>query len=345
MEGNIKKKNPKVSIIIPVYNGSNYLHDALESALAQTYKNIEVIVINDGSTDNGKAEEIARSYGDKIHYFYKENGGVASALNLGIRKMTGEYFSWLSHDDLYYPTKVWTQIEYLKSCERKDIILCSNWEIIDHKSARIGMRRIIHSKERKGIYLVMNGYTYGCTLLVPKMCFDDVGLFNEEYATTQDYDLWFKMARRYEFVHIPEVLVKYRVHSEQDTIKHPDHLKEEDRLHTNFNRELTKEEILELEESLSVFYIKRAIFYKKRFPEAEEYTYNLFRRNLFKERALHIPLCILLLLRYKLLPNPRYFKYMQDMLILLASPLRWREFISIIHNRRIIRQKEYGEKR
>ena len=76
--------NPKVSIIIPVYNGSNYLANAIDSALAQTYKNIEVIVVNDGSKDEGATERIALSYGDRIHYYAKSNGGVSSALNFGI---------------------------------------------------------------------------------------------------------------------------------------------------------------------------------------------------------------------------------------------------------------------
>ena len=72
---------PKVSIVIPVYNGANYMREAIDSALNQTYKNIEVIVINDGSIDNGETDRIARSYGDRIVYVKKENGGVSSALN------------------------------------------------------------------------------------------------------------------------------------------------------------------------------------------------------------------------------------------------------------------------
>ncbi len=93
--------NPKVSIVIPVYNGSDFLREAIDSALAQTYRNIEIVVVNDGSQDDGKTEHVALSYGNKIRYFSKPNGGVASALNRAIREMTGEYFSWLSHDDLY----------------------------------------------------------------------------------------------------------------------------------------------------------------------------------------------------------------------------------------------------
>ena len=115
--------NPLVSIIIPVYNGSNFLREAIFSALAQTYPNIEVIVINDGSNDNNKTDAIARSFGETIRYFYQENKGVASALNLGISQMRGDYFSWLSHDDIYLPEKIATQIKFLTSQLNKQIIL------------------------------------------------------------------------------------------------------------------------------------------------------------------------------------------------------------------------------
>ncbi len=86
---------PLVSIVIPVHNGSNYLNQAIDSALNQTYQRCEVLVINDGSSDGGKSEQIAKSYGDKVRYYAKENGGVSTALNLGIEKMRGSYFSWL----------------------------------------------------------------------------------------------------------------------------------------------------------------------------------------------------------------------------------------------------------
>ena len=89
------KYEPKVSIIIPVYNGSNFLAEAVDAALAQTYKNCEILVVNDGSTDDGASEKIALSYGDKVRYYLKENGGVSSVLNFAFEKMTGEWFSWL----------------------------------------------------------------------------------------------------------------------------------------------------------------------------------------------------------------------------------------------------------
>ena len=105
------RNQPKVSIVIPVFNGSDFLNQAIDSALAQTYPNLEIIVVNDGSTDEGKTERIAESYGPKIRYFWKTNGRVASALNFGIQRMTGDYFSWLSHDDVYYPEKIHEQMD------------------------------------------------------------------------------------------------------------------------------------------------------------------------------------------------------------------------------------------
>ena len=104
---------------------SNFLREAIDSALAQTYDNVEVVVVNDGSTDENATEEIAKSYGDKIQYYHKVNGGVASALNLGIEKMKGSYFSWLSHDDKYEKTKIEDQVNVLKSLQSDDVIAVS----------------------------------------------------------------------------------------------------------------------------------------------------------------------------------------------------------------------------
>jgi len=210
--------NPLVSIIIPVYNGSNYVKEAIDSALAQTYKNIEVIVVNDGSTDN--TEKIVKSYGDKIRYFYKENGGVASALNLAIENSKGEYISWLSHDDVYYPNKIQKQIETLSKLEDKNTFIYSNSEYINEKG------RLLYStnyeyKEASVLlnnpkYAALYGLISGCTLLMPKNAVIKYNCFDSELKYTQDYDLWYRMLPEYKLLFVPEVLVKTRIHNKQD---------------------------------------------------------------------------------------------------------------------------------
>lgn len=212
--------NPRVSIVIPVYNGSDFLGEAIDSVLAQTYRNIEIVVVNDGSQDDGKAERVALSYGSRIRYFSKPNGGVASALNMAIREMTGEYFSWLSHDDLYSTTKIEREIEALSKLDRdRTIIYCDYSVFSTDPEQAIPVRLKSVPPEQFRYWITVENALHGCTLLIPKVAFEECGGFNEALRTTQDYDLWFRLAERYRFVHIPEVLVKARNHPEQGSIK------------------------------------------------------------------------------------------------------------------------------
>lgn len=209
--------NPKISIIIPVYNGENYLKEAIDSALAQTYDNYEIIVINDGSVDH--TEEIALSYGKKLRYLKKENGGVASALNLGIKKMDGEYFSWLSHDDVYYPEKLQVQIEHLRKAGNMTLPVYGNWDIFYMEDKNIEKRPVdfrYHEKQMcNGVVPVVYGLVNGCNMLIHRCHFDRVGLFNEALLTAQDYDMWFRIFRDRTLLYINEPLIKYRVHKTQ----------------------------------------------------------------------------------------------------------------------------------
>jgi len=257
--------SPKVSIVIPVYNGSNYLRQAIESALLQTYSNIEVLVINDGSDDGGETERIARSYGDRIRYFYKENGGVGSALNLGIERMTGEYFSWLSHDDRYYSDKVETQIAYLSGLEMKEVILYSGFDIIDSNSEVIGRSTFPSYESYKFLYEVLShSFLNGCTVLVPKSCFDKVGVFNEALKTTQDYDLWVRLAKHFDFVNIPEILIQSRQHREQGSLG-LEHIEDIDNFYVWCLHEVGPENIENIYGMRpSQFYYNTALSYKGR---------------------------------------------------------------------------------
>src|SRR5437763_2510564 len=159
---------PRVSIVIPVYNGANYLAEAIDSALAQM--DSEVIVVNDGSTDGGATEAIALRYGDRIRYIAKPNGGVSSALNRGIAEMRGEYFCWLSHDDRYLPLKTARQLAFLDMHPEARIAAC-DFEIIDGAGNVIDTYRAARNVVRNGFEL-LETWVFGCALMIHRSCLD-----------------------------------------------------------------------------------------------------------------------------------------------------------------------------
>lgn len=239
----MKKFNPKVSIIIPVYNGEDYLSCAIDSALNQTYDNIEVIVVNDGSHDS--SEKIALEYGEKIRYIYKDNGGVASALNEGIKNAMGEYISWLSHDDLYYPDKVLKQVEFLSKAKNKEVIVASNVELVDSNLNLLEVHKLSDKLEKYPLsYLTFDVTTglNGCALLICKKLFDRNGLFDLNLLTTQDYDMWSRFAINEKFVILDEVLVKSRQHPNQGSKTIKCVHREVDELHSRFISMISDEE-------------------------------------------------------------------------------------------------------
>jgi glycosyltransferase involved in cell wall biosynthesis len=207
---------PKVSIVVPVFNGARFLREAIDSALRQTYPNIEVVVVNDGSRDDGETDAIARAYGTRIQYHTKPNGGVASALNHAIGVMTGEYFSWLSHDDLYTPNKIACQIEHLRRLAFPTCVLWCDFVQIDETGVESSVVRSAPSPGRSfRSQAIPGGLVHGCSLLIPRICFEQCGTFREDLRTTQDYDLFFRISRDFTFIHAPEVLVKGRQHAHQ----------------------------------------------------------------------------------------------------------------------------------
>ena len=218
---------PLVSIVIPVYNGANYIREAIDSALAQTYENIEILVINDGSRDDNETENIVLSYGDKVRYCKKENGGVSSALNVGIANMRGEYFSWLSHDDLYTLDKIEKEINALGNHGVDNALVYCGDDQINKDSVRIKK-----AKKRKGIRFGLNawhkslnsmlrhGSYNGCALLIPKKVLDEVGGFDEELRYCQDAKMWAQIfLTKVDLIYIKDTCCSNRIHGGQLTQK------------------------------------------------------------------------------------------------------------------------------
>lgn len=211
--------DPLVSIVIPVYNGGNYLCEAIDSALAQTYSNIEILVVNDGSNDGGATYNIAKSYGDRIRYFEKPNGGVSTALNFGIANMRGKYFSWLSHDDLYYPNKIQAQIDALRKAGDMSKIVYSNFDVMYMPEGKLHTYSNTATYRQEfletGAFLPIFGLVSGCSLLIPKIYFDAYGGFDENYRAVQDYKKWFEMFRGKRLIYLRDTLIVSRRHDEQ----------------------------------------------------------------------------------------------------------------------------------
>lgn len=295
-----KEFKPKVSIIIPVYNGENFLEQAINSALHQTYDNIEIIVINDGSNDKGKTEAIAKKYSDKIKYFYKENGGVASALNMALEKMSGEYFSWLSHDDLYYDDKIEKQIKFIEQhhLQNEKIILFGDYSLIDENSKVFAECRKNHEEiENKPEYALLRGHLNGITVLIPKKAFEEYGKFDETLRCAQDYDMWKKMMKTYKVIHQPEILSKTRIHGKRDTAVNPKVITEGNKLWIDLIKNVLPQRKKELEGSEYNFYEEMVKFLKDTpYDEAMKYCEDKVReiRSNVEEKTLNTKVSVII---------------------------------------------------
>ena len=210
-----------VSIIIPVYNAQDYLEECLNSALNQTYDKTEIIAVNDGSTDSSL--DILKKYSNRIKIISKKNGGTASALNLGIKNMSGEWFKWLSADDVLYSNAIKELINVAKLLPNKKYILYSNYDIIDSHGKIIDKITEPDYNEldtfSRNVILLDHFVGNGTTSLIHKSIIDEFGMFNETIGYKEDYELWL----RYNILHncslylISKNLAKYRVHQKQLT--------------------------------------------------------------------------------------------------------------------------------
>lgn len=272
-----KEFSPQVSIVIPVYNGANYLREAIDSALRQDYPNVEVIVINDGSNDQGATEEIAKSYGSRIRYFYKENGGVATALNFGIEKMSGEYFSWLSHDDVYFKNKISKEVQALSELMDRKRVVCCGYHVVTAEGVFLYEVNPLeeYGKEKLEIPLfpVFQCCINGCALLIHKSHFERVGNFDVTLLTTQDYDLWFRILRGQSICFIGGPYFWSRSHEEQDSRKlYNQHIDECTNLWIRLFESLTGDEkCLMAENEFEFWYYRRRRFMKANYNKVVEY--------------------------------------------------------------------------
>lgn len=215
-----------VSILMPVYNGEQYLSEAIESTLAQTYQNFELLIVNDGSTDNSKAIVATYLSNPKISYFEQQNAGVAAARNQAIRNANGKYIGFLDQDDLWLPDKLSTQIQFLDTNQeiafvhsRQGYIQADGALIADYPKdwiADLHGNCFTELFKRNRIAVL--------TVLLRKNVIDKIGFFNETVSRVDDYELWLRICSKYPIGFQDKKLALYRCH---DTNASHDYIKME----------------------------------------------------------------------------------------------------------------------
>jgi glycosyltransferase involved in cell wall biosynthesis len=307
---------PLVSIVIPVYNGANYLGEAIDSALAQTYKNCEVIVVNDGSNDNGATEKICLSYGNKIRYFSKENGGVATAINRGIKEMKGEYFAWLSHDDVYYPQKIEKQISALEMHGDLKAVVHCNYDVLFMKTKVLAHHEYLSTYTEQELTNSNFGAVFlclhGCSILVHKSHFERIGLYDEKLKTTQDSVFLFFALRGQRSVFVKDQLFIARLHKKQGNRTMRSHRRDFNQMMIGFCKELSDKEKENLCGSVYSFYFRlyTLLLLHPKAGFCLKYLHAILMRYPHGDQVTHIPPSgrILRIMFYGLRKTWRFFR-------------------------------------
>src|SRR3989339_57767 len=203
----IGEEMSEVSVVIPSFNYATYTAQAVESVLAQTFCDFEIIVVDDGSTDGTR--DAMRNFGDKIYYIYKENGGVSSARNLGIKVAKGKYIAFLDCDDLWLSNKL---EESLKGFMDEDVgLVYTNIFLIDFAGEIISENKCSGFSGYVSKRLLLSNFINNPTVIVKKECFSSVGFFDEKMFCAADWDMWLRISEHYQIKHIAETLSKYRI--------------------------------------------------------------------------------------------------------------------------------------
>ena len=206
---------PRVSVIIPAYNRADLLPQAIASVLAQTYRDFEVIVVDDGSTDDTAA--VAEQFGRAVRVIRQANAGEGAARNRGIVAATGELIAFLDSDDLWLPTKLARQVDFFKN-DLSIGLVYTDAVAFHGKTGRVLWRFSERFQPHQGWVgrpLLQRCFIAVSTVMARTEVVDEVGRFNESHAIRnyQDWDLWLRIAARWPIGYIPLVLARWRVHS------------------------------------------------------------------------------------------------------------------------------------
>ncbi len=204
--------HPRISVIIPTYNRASRLAQAIESVLAQTFQDFELIVVDDGSADD--TLQVVRRFADRVRYIRQPHRGVSAARNTGIRHGRGEWLAFLDSDDRWLPHKLERQMAALEQTGRK---ICYTDEIWIRNGCRVNPRRR-HRKYDGWIFVhcLPLCIISPSSVVIHRRVFETVGLFDETLPACEDYDLWLRITARYPVTFLQEpLIIKYGGHADQ----------------------------------------------------------------------------------------------------------------------------------
>lgn len=205
-------REPLVSVIMPVFNGEKYLRVAIESVLRQTFRDFEIVLVDDGSTDS--TPDIARSYGKAIRYFRQANSGAARAFNHGLKVSQGRYVSWLSHDDAFVETKLEKQVAALQRAGQPAVCY-TDIHVIDAQGTDVAEHRLPEVPPAEILRHVLTGGPVGAasySIVYDRACIDAVGPYDESWRCTEDAEMLLRLVRRFPLLHVAESLMQMREH-------------------------------------------------------------------------------------------------------------------------------------
>lgn len=205
----LNERKQLVSIIIPNFNHARFVGEAINSVLQQDYEDVEIIVVDDGSTDDSR-EVIAR-YGNKVKYIYQENAGLSAARNTGIRASKGEFIGVLDADDMYESTFISALVSVLNANMDADGVYCG-YQFVDQENNLLPQieNRPVQSDELYKMLLDGNFFVPESVFL-RRYVYDDVGLFDEALRACEDWDVWLRATKKFRIIHASEVLTRHRI--------------------------------------------------------------------------------------------------------------------------------------
>jgi glycosyltransferase involved in cell wall biosynthesis len=208
---------PRISVLIPTYNRADLLPDAIHSVLAQTRPDFEILIVDDGSTDNTR-QVVSAFEDDRICYTYRENGGISAALNTGLSLARGEYVCRLDSDDRWLPTILEKQTAILEAHPEYGAVYSRAQAMDVHGNPLTQTLGALPHYPGQSFKSMLYG-DFGCAIAttVRKACYDRVNGYDENLKVNVDWDVWIRLTRHYEFYFLDEVLAQFRHHPKRST--------------------------------------------------------------------------------------------------------------------------------